>query len=72
MKANEYSFEKDTIWLCKNLSKILEKQFKILTGLYFLISVFIPFLNNGLTEAIFAESEDEFLKRSSLIILVRC
>ena len=72
MKSNKNSFEKDTIWLCKNLSWILEKQFKILTGLSFPISVLSPFLNIGLTQAILAESENEFLKRSLLITLVRC
>ena len=50
----------------------MEKQFKILTGLKFPISVLSPFLNIGLTEAILAESENEFLKRWLLIILVRC
>ena len=48
----------------------MEKQFKILTGLLFPISFLFPFLNIGLTEAIIAESENQFLKRSLLIILV--
>ena len=72
MKSDKNSFEKDAIWLCKNLSQILEKQFKIQTGLYFPISVFSPFLNIGLTEAVLAESENEFLKTSLLIILGVC
>ena len=33
MKPDKNSIEKDAIWLCKNLSKILGKQCKILTGL---------------------------------------
>ena len=33
MKSDKNLFEKDAIWLCKNFSKILEKQIKILTGL---------------------------------------
>ena len=48
----------------------MEEQFKILTGLKFPISVLCPFLNIGLTEAILAETENQFLKRSLLIMLV--
>ena len=63
MKSDKNLFEKDVIWLCKNLSYILEKQFKKLTGLRIPIPVLSPFLNIGLTEANLAESKNEFLKR---------
>ena len=63
MKSDKNLFEKDVIWLCKNLSCILEKQFKKLTGLQIPIPVLSPFLNIGLTEANLAESKNEFLKR---------
>ena len=63
MKSDKNLFEKDVIWLCKNLSYILEKQFKKLTGLQIPIPVLSPFLNIGLTEANLAESKNEFLKR---------
>ena len=48
----------------------MEEQFKILTGLKFPITVLCPFLNIGLTEAILAETENHFLKRALLIMLV--
>ena len=71
MKSDKNLFEKNAIWLCKNLSWILERQLKILTALSFPISVLSLFLNIGLTEAILAESKNEFIKRSLLTMLVR-
>ena len=72
MKSDKNSFEKDAIWLGRNPSKILGKQFKKLTGPKLPISVLSPFFNIGLNEAILAETKEEFLQRSLLILLVRC
>ena len=55
MKSDKNLYEKVAIWLGKNVSYILERQFKILTGLKFSISFLSPFLNIGLTETILAE-----------------